>query len=306
MGFAGPRRRRGGDSYWFPGRSFCLESTVGRFRRIVQKAKTAVRRASSDAKFVMYYELLEAFREPGCPVCARLEQGSLRAMDGLLYEQVTDPATRARLLASRGFCNRHAWMLPRIQSSPLGTAVIYHHLLASALERATADGTRLRPRSWWQRLSERIAPRTEPLALVDWWNARTECSLCVRNRQSERDHLAAMLGFVQEKEFLEGLRASAGLCLPHLCHAMTIGRDHPNLAVLLSVQADRWSDLVGELAEFIRKNDYRFATEAMGREGDSWQRVLDAIAGRNGAFAPDAPHGTLPGAPGRAASGGKK
>jgi len=272
-----------------------LESTVGRFRRIVQKAKAAVRPVRSDAKFVMYYELLEAFKEPGCPVCARLEQGSLRAMDDLLYEQVTDPATRARLLASRGFCNRHAWMLPRIRNSRLGTAVIYHHLLTSALERVTAEGTRLRPRSWWQRLSARIAPRAEPLALVDWWNARTQCSLCVRNRQSEWDHLAAMLGFVQEKEFLEGLRASAGLCLPHLCHAMTIGRDHPNLPVLLSVQADRWSSLVGELAEFIRKNDYRFAAEPMGREGDSWQRVLDAVSGRNGAIGPDVPHGRLPG-----------
>jgi hypothetical protein len=112
-----------------------------------------------------------------------------------------------------------------------------------------------------------------------------------------------MLGFVQEEEFLEGLRASAGLCLPHLCHAMTIGRDHPNLPVLLSVQADRWSGLVGELAEFIRKNDYRFATEPMGREGSSWQRVLDAIAGRAGAIGPDAPNGTSPDAPGGAASG---
>ena len=75
MGFAGPRQRRGDDSYWFPGRSFCLESSVGRFRRIVQKVTTAVRPARSDAKFVMYYELLAVFKEPGCPVCARLEQG---------------------------------------------------------------------------------------------------------------------------------------------------------------------------------------------------------------------------------------
>jgi len=306
MGFAGPRQRRGDDSYWFPGRSFCLESSVGRFGRIVQTVTAAVRPARSDAKFVMYYELLAAFKEPGCPVCARLEQGSLRALDELLYEQVTDPVTRARLLASRGFCNRHAWVLPRIQNSRLGTAVIYHHLLTSALERVTADGTRLRPRSWWQRLSERIAPRAEPLALVGWWNMRTQCPLCVRSQQSERDHLAAMLGFVQEEEFLEGLRASAGLCLQHLCHAMTIGRDHPNLRVLLSVQADRWSGLVGELTEFIRKNDYRFATEPMGGEGDSWQRVLDAMAGRAGAIGPDARNGTSPDAPGGAASDERK
>jgi len=41
----------------------------------------------------------------------------------------------------------------------------------------------------------------------------------------------------------------------------------------------------------------------MGGEGDSWRRVLDAMAGRNGAIGPDAPNGTSPDAPGGAASG---
>jgi hypothetical protein len=277
---------------------------VGRFRRIVEKAKAAVRPKSSDAKFVMYYELLEAFREPGCPVCTRLERLSLKALDELLYEQVTDPVTRARLLASRGFCNRHAWMLPRIQSSRLGTAVIYHHLLTSALALVTADAAGHLPQRWWRRLSRRAAGRpNENLALVAWWNTRTPCPLCARSRQAERDHLTALLGFLQEAEFSEGLRTSDGLCLAHLCSTMAIGRDQPGLPALLSIQAAKWSALAAELMEFIRKNDYRFATEPMGDERDSWQRVLDAMAGRNGAIGPEAPNGTSPDAPAGTASG---
>jgi hypothetical protein len=251
----------------------------------------------------MYYELLEAFREPGCPVCMRLEQVALRAMDELLYEQVTDPVTRARLLASRGFCNRHAWMLPRIQNSRLGTAVIYHHLLTSALEHVTADAARHQPRGWWRRLSRRATGQPDGLlSLVAWWNARTPCPLCTRSRQAERDHLTALLGFLQETEFSEGLRASAGLCLPHLCRTIAIGRDHPSLPALLSIQNARWSALAAELEEFIRKNDYRFATEPVGQEGDSWRRALDALVGRGGTPDP-ARRGAPPGAPSEAAPG---
>jgi hypothetical protein len=250
----------------------------------VQKAKAAVRPTKTDAKFVMYYELLEAFREPGCPVCTRLEQVSLRALDELLYEQVTDPATRARLLASRGFCNRHAWMLPRIQNSRLGTAVIYHHLLTSALECVTPDTAGHQPRRWWRRLSRRATEHPDGLlSLVAWWNARTPCPLCIRSQQVERNHLTALLGFLEEAGFSEALRTSDGLCVPHLCRTMAIGRDHPGLPALLSIQGARWSALAAELTEFIRKNDYRFAAEPVGQEGDSWHRALEALAGRAGA-----------------------
>lgn len=280
-----------------------MEMGVGRFWQVVQRARAAVRPAGVGSKFVMYYELLEAFREPGCPVCTRLEQLSLRALDELLYEQVTDPVTRARLLASRGFCNRHAWMLPRIQNSPLGTAVIYHHLLTSALERVTADAAGHQPRGWWRRLSRRATGQPDGfLSLVAWWNTRTPCPLCTRSRHAERDHLTALLRFLQETEFSEGLRASAGLCLPHLCRTMAIGRDHPSLPVLLSIQDARWSALAAELEEFIRKNDYRFATEPVGQEGDSWRRALDALAGRAGAPHPER-RGGPPAPPPEAAPG---
>jgi len=236
----------------------------------------------------MYYELLGAFKEPGCPVCVRLERGSVKAMDDLLYEQVTDPTTRARLVESRGFCNWHSWMLPRIQNSPLGVALIYHHLLTGALERLAVARAELGAPSWWGRLWRRVTQKGDrPLALVGWWRNRTRCPMCALVGRSEREHLKALLAFLGEAEFAAGLAQSAGLCLPHLCHAATIGLGHPNLPVLLSHHEARWSELIAELGEFIRKNDYRFATETMGHEGDSWRRALDVFVGRAGVFGPD-------------------
>jgi hypothetical protein len=243
------------------------------------------RRAS---KFVMYYELLEAFKQPGCPVCARLEQGALKAMEDLLYEQVTDPTTRARLVASRGFCNWHAWMLPRIQNSPLGVALIYQHLLRNALDRLKAVQPNRTPRPRWRQAWGRLIRKSlEPHPLAVWWKTRTRCPSCALTRRSEREHLRAMLEFLSEGEFADSFAKSAGLCLPHLCHAATIGADHPNLPALLFAHEARWSELAAELEELIRKNDYRFAMEATGQEGTSWRRVLDVFAGRAGVFGPD-------------------
>jgi len=37
--------------------------------------------------------------------------------------------------------------------------------------------------------------------------------------------------------------------------------------------------LHAELAELIRKNDYRFMKEGLGKEGDSWLRALAMVIG---------------------------
>ncbi len=87
----------------------------------------------TSTKFVTYFQLLDGFKEPGCPVCSLLTHGAEKALDGLMYEQVNDPMTRDRLVASQGFCNWHAWILPRIGNSATGVAIIYKHLLEVAL-----------------------------------------------------------------------------------------------------------------------------------------------------------------------------
>ena len=59
-------------------------------------------KAKGSAKFLAYFQLLDAFAEPGCPVCRRLELGALMALVALLYELVNDPLTCRRLVWSHG------------------------------------------------------------------------------------------------------------------------------------------------------------------------------------------------------------
>ena len=52
------------------------------------------------------------------------------------------------------------------------------------------------------------------------------------------------------------------------------------------IESERRSldNLLDELDEFIRKQDYRFADEKIGAEGDSWMRAIRMIAGGEGVF----------------------
>jgi hypothetical protein len=259
-----------------------------KLRALMQDVGVILRPADPSSKFFTYFQLLEAFKETGCPVCTRLDQGALRALDGLMYEQVNDPVTRARLVESHGFCNWHAWILPRIQNSGLGVALIYRHLLHETLERLQAARRAMCPRGRWQRLWERlIASREKPLPILAWRDKKARCPVCVTARRSEEQDLKTILEFIGEAEFAKAFSGSAGLCLPHLYAAMALGRDHPNLPALLLAHEARWQDLLWELEEFARKFDYRHADEVMGRERDSWHRALEVFVGRAGVFGPE-------------------
>jgi len=261
---------------------------MGALRDLVRDVRVILRPPARSSKFVTYFELLDAFREPGCPVCTRLERGALKALDGLMYEQVNDPYVRDRLVESHGFCNWHTWMLPGIHNSALGVALIYRHLLEETLEHLRTAQEEARPRGCWQRLWARLRrAEGDPLAFLAWRGGKRRCYLCAFARQYERDDLKTVLEFMGEPEFGEAFARSAGLCLPHLCAAVAMGRDHPNLQKLLAIHEGRWQDLAWELGEFARKFDYRYLNEARGQEGSSWHRVLDVFVGRAGVFGPE-------------------
>jgi len=240
------------------------------------------------SKFISYFQLLEAFQKPGCPVCALVEQGALRALDGLMYEQVNDPITRDRLVESHGFCNWHAWMLLRIHNSALGVAIIYRHLLLEALGALGSAGGRPVSRGLWRRLGRGAAtPEGDPAPILTWRRRKARCYLCNFAAWSEREDLRSILQYLGEPEFGEAFARSAGLCLPHLCQAAEIGQGHANLGRLLSIHETHWRDLLWELEEFGRKFDYRYRDEDKGREGSSWRRALELFVGQPGLFGPE-------------------
>ena len=231
----------------------------------------------------MLHKLVEAFREPGCPVC-RLEQHSVeRYLDSQFYENVNSPKWRDHLRASLGFCREHAWLaVEKRLGDPLGFSIIYRDLVNSVLKRLEAgEGAAPAPRGWTallRQLPEKARARIAgALAAV---TPRRRCPVCEHRDESTRNTLAALLEELKQPEMAAALQASQGLCLPHLRHALEHVQDLAVCETLLGIQRKKLEGWRHELDEFIRKNDYQFAAEGFGRERDAWLRAIAMLVGK--------------------------
>ena len=215
------------------------------------------------------HELLQAFEQPGCPVC-RLTADSVHGYLGsLVYEYVNKPPTHMAVRAARGFCTTHAWhALQQINASALGIAVLYEGLIRNLLK----DMGEITPDSGRRQVGQ-AASALEP---------RADCPACQHRDTVENHVLRNLLEHMDQVDFAAAFAGSAGLCLPHLRQALDQGGQHTAKAALLSLQQEIWAALQRDLAEYIRKNDYRFADEEMGDEGTGPRRAIEGMAGVKG------------------------
>jgi len=240
-------------------------------------------------KFFAYFELQDACKEEGCPVCFLVVKISLRSLDNLMWERVNDPTTREDLIASRGFCNWHAWMIPQVPHSQSGTAILHEHLVreqTGTLNRLRRTRSPIRP---WTRLFRRLVGPVDALTAVSGGEGKAPCAICTHVRSFEATYLQTCLEYMTDLDFQRSFEGSSGLCVPHLYLAVSLHPEHPNLPALFNQQLAKMEALRIDLQEFIRKQDYRFRKEPMGDEGTAWRRSIELLTGKAGVFGPDRP-----------------
>jgi Family of unknown function (DUF6062) len=228
------------------------------------------------------YNLLEACRETGCPVC-RLEQKSVRRyLDHQFYENVNSPAWRDRLRASHGFCHEHAWLgVNQRLGDALGYSIIYRDIVNSILtqlsDRNDPTPSVGRRASLLRQIPEAVGRLIEKMlpALMP----RKRCPVCEHRDETTRSTLAVLVEELETPEMVSALQVSAGLCLPHLRLALERIKNVSACETLLTIHREKLESLRAELEEFIRKNDYQAIQEGFGREGDAWLRAVGMIAG---------------------------
>ena len=231
----------------------------------------------------MVYELLEACRERGCPVC-RLEQQSVqRYLDNQFYENVNNPKWRDQLRASLGFCREHAWLaVDKRLGDPLGFSIIYRDIVNSALNQMTDEKRPARHPRGWASLLGQIPEQARALIekMLTALTPRKRCPVCEHREAKTREILLTLVEELKTPEMVDALHTSDGLCFPHLRLALEHVREANVCETLIRVQREKLESLRAELDEFIRKNDYQFASEGFGREGDAWLRAIGIVVGR--------------------------
>lgn len=185
------------------------------------------------------HEILDTLAEPCCVIC-RLSATSARGyLEGIMRDGVNDRVVRNDWRRRGGLCARHWRVWRGLESPPLASAILTRDLLGSYLQQG--------------------APK------------ELACRACRSERDAERRYLDALLALPAE---VPSAALSAGrgfVCLRHL-EGLLPGPLHDAFRARLEA-------VLEELGEFIRKSDYRYASEPRGPEGDSWLRAIRALGG---------------------------
>jgi len=234
------------------------------------------------SRTMSYYDLRDAMREPGCPVC-RLRHDSVEGyIESLLWESVTDPDRRRALRRSHGFCYRHAWALVRVSAS-LGVAIIGRDVLETLRHELERGAFQAVPTLSFRRVQEALdsdEPTEATAELVANLEPEAPCPACEWADKMEGLQLKALVGALGDDEEFRALYTSSdGLCLPHFRKALERVRSRESFDALVDAQQVIWNRLIEQLDESIRKNDHRYAKEAWGEETGSWIRLIATLVG---------------------------
>ncbi len=222
----------------------------------------------------VYHNLLEALSNPGCAVCTLTRDNAHRYLETLLYENVNDGGTRAVLRSSHGLCRRHAAEAAELHDA-LGLAIIYHDI-ASTVSRDLKRATPMRVPA--PALLRRESDRPGQPALRRP-AAHRPCPACAVENDVAESSLQMLVQHVAQEEMARAFATSHGLCLPHLRRALALAEEPIVIETLLRKQQQVLDSLVADLAEFIRKHNYRFAHQSFGAERDAWRRAIALLAG---------------------------
>lgn len=227
--------------------------------------------------------LLEACAQPGCPLCRLAQSATARFLDNLFYEMVNDAGVRGQLRNSLGFCKPHTrLLLETLLRDPLGLTIIYHDVLNAILANLPPPDEARRPAGLLDRLlrrpPEEIAKRVK--STLQALTPRSPCPACHYQDQYTNSMLESLMTHLKTSALSQALEASDGLCLPHLRLALEKPASTNGYEKLMLIHQSKLQKLRDELAEFIRRSDYRFIEEGFGAEGNAYQRAMEMLVGR--------------------------
>jgi hypothetical protein len=196
-------------------------------------------------------------------VCTLVQRAGARYIEGTFNESILDPVIRQKLVESSGFCFEHTWLSINLKlSDALGHAIIFQDLLKKATNILLDHG---------------MDPGMEP---TDALITAKRCPACQIEDETLDRVIKSLANAMRDQDFLSDFKQSDGLCIPHL--ARLLGSvDEKRQSAAITHQLACMETLRKELGEFIRKSDYRYRDEMMGKEGDSYKRAADMLKGKH-------------------------
>ena len=203
--------------------------------------------------------------QEGCPICHYGREAGRKYLDGVMYESVNDFGLRQRLVENMGFCAFHSQEILTFPGAKLGAAIIEQAMLKEALRRI--DGASPARSSLFSR-----GNKGAHVSLVP---DRSTCPACLHEQGAEQRAIEELLAHWDD--IWAGLLEKAGgMCFNHLMQALRLAPKSTG-QTLKNMHEHLWQEIIAQLDEFIRKQDYRFRDEEISEEEGSASRRTIAI-----------------------------
>jgi hypothetical protein len=174
---------------------------------------------------------LQDLKATGCLLCAYEKHQARRYLEGIANDGINDPPLRIRLRNKGGFCGRHTEEFVE-EARVLSSAILLEAMLSHRLERARFGKRRV----------------------------VVNCEACEIERKT-RDNLTKNIKRSREDKAVLDYLFQNELCAGHL---ELVCQQLPEQARYRFV--DKHYQLMQNLAEVIRKHDYRFVSEGISEE----------------------------------------
>jgi hypothetical protein len=262
------------------------------------------------------YEIRDVLKRSGeCFLCTLEGELEQKYVEHYLYEQVMDPVSREAIVASRGFCNYHAYLMFSETAKPKTTDGLNLTLLMQSVNQAFMKDiekhrTDLRDSTEFEELllgrielfirnikshvSRSKGDKTSGLKkdVCKMISFRKHCPACKHVDYFVKvyaDKFVDALGD-RDQRVVDLFKESRGLCIPHystvlfsLSERLPSLRQMPVALEIIDVQLLNMKRLDSEFSEFIRKHDYRFYNELLTMRQDIVSRGILKLSGKRGA-----------------------
>jgi hypothetical protein len=241
-------------------------------------------------------------KSEGCALCYLWVKSEENHMQHLLRDEVVmDPEFREKVIASGGFCNRHAHLLYKAAykshtEDGLGYALYMKDVVRKIIDELapfSADNSSdLRSLNKQAFLGGR---RRKALSVLSRKirravQGREDCPACEYLRSMDQIRLHTLVQMLDDEDFRKEFESSNGLCLPHFVSAIQmvcaskltnpsqVSRD------LIKVEMKRFELVESLLSEFVRKQSWDFRNEPIGPEVHANSLVMNLLVGAEGIY----------------------
>jgi len=225
-----------------------------------------------------HVDLLKAFSDNRCPICAMVMRDLKKDLDILLLERINKVPTHLAFRAGRGLCNGHAHQLTKARGGAPAIAIMYESTMIEFMK----DVAKAKPGGGLGRfmgkksVGDSAANQLEPTG---------DCLICELMNKNEASYVNIIAENVNDKQLIEAFEQSiGGICMPHGRLVMRQCKDKVTLEAFMAMQVPKWQELHEDLKLYIKHNDENVPHHKMGKEGDSWSRAIRYLSGEEHVF----------------------